>query len=449
MTTAAVQSGGTPAAGLFRLWPDVYLVRSASHGERRAFAAIFDRYYPELYRYCRAILGDEEEAADALQNTMVKVLQALPGEERSIVLRPWLYRIAHNEAISMLRRVEQTAELDEEAAIDHAESLESHVESRDRLRTLVSDLEAVPERQRGALVMRGLSGMKYSEIAAAFGTSSAVARQTVYEARVALREMTEGRENSCDAVREKLSENDGRALRGRKLRAHLRHCSECRTFRAGIKQRGADSSALAPPVPVLAAGGLLKSILGSGHGGGGGLAGSLGAGGTQALSTSAALKAAVIVIATTTVAGGMAVVSGTVPMPVSRSAETAFKASPRAISRPFALPTSSAPGATRKSGSPGIATSSPAGDAAGTGYLVHSAASTHPAGALHNPGDGPKFGTQVARSHRPANLPPRALNHPSPPVSPGIAQPLPSGPSVTGPGAQLRENGPPAGPPGP
>src|SRR5262245_26019517 len=78
---------------------DARLLRRASAGDERAFASIFRRYHKSLYRFCVAIIGDPIEAQDALQNTMVKVLSALPGETRQIDLKPWLYRIAHNEAI--------------------------------------------------------------------------------------------------------------------------------------------------------------------------------------------------------------------------------------------------------------------------------------------------------------------------------------------------------------
>ena len=67
---------------------------------------------PDLYRFCLAIVGGPQDAQDALQNTMVKALRALPGEEREIQLKPWLYRIAHNEAIDLLRRRRESAELE-------------------------------------------------------------------------------------------------------------------------------------------------------------------------------------------------------------------------------------------------------------------------------------------------------------------------------------------------
>ena len=95
-------------AGFSSLLSDERLARRAVGGDERAFAAIFRRYHQPLYRYCLAIVGDPEDAQDALQNTMIKVLRALPGEEREIELKPWLYRIAHNESIDLLRRRRET-----------------------------------------------------------------------------------------------------------------------------------------------------------------------------------------------------------------------------------------------------------------------------------------------------------------------------------------------------
>ena len=64
------------------------LARRAARGDRDAFTAIFRRFQQDLYRYCVAILGNPEDAQDALQNTMVKALGALPGERREIELKP-------------------------------------------------------------------------------------------------------------------------------------------------------------------------------------------------------------------------------------------------------------------------------------------------------------------------------------------------------------------------
>jgi RNA polymerase sigma factor (sigma-70 family) len=280
----------TATAGLSRLLSDDRLTRRAVGGDQRAFAAIFRRYHQPLYRFCLAFVGNPDDAQEALQNTMAKVLRALPGEEREIDLKPWLYRIAHNESVDLLRRRRETRELDVEQ-VAPGYGLAEDAETRDRLRRLLDDLRELPERQREALVMRELSGLDFEEIGAALDTSGAAARQTLYEARQSLRQMDEGREMSCAAVTKALSDGDGRVVRRRDVRAHLRACPSCRRFREEIKDREHSLAALAP-LPAVAAAAMLHGLLGGVQGGGvgGGLAATLGGGAAKAVGASAAVK---------------------------------------------------------------------------------------------------------------------------------------------------------------
>jgi len=285
---------------------DERLTRRAVGGDERAFAAIFDRYHQSLYRFCLAILRDPQDAQDALQNTMVKVLGALPGERRQIDLKPWLYRIAHNESIELLRRRRETGQLDPEQAAPGS-GLAEEAATRERLRGLLADLDELPERQRSVLVMRELAGLDFDEIGAALSTTPAVARQTLYEARLGLRQMDEGREMECRVAMRALSDGDGRVARRRDIRAHLRGCADCRAFRAGIEGRERDLAALAP-LPAVAAAALLQGLLG-GNGAGGGLAAALGGGAGKTLGGTAILKGAATV-AVVAALGGVAAERG-------------------------------------------------------------------------------------------------------------------------------------------
>lgn len=283
-------SEAASAAGFSRLLSDDRLTRRAVGGDQRAFAAIFSRYHQALYRFCLAIVGNPDDAQEALQNTMAKVLRSLPGEEREIELKPWLYRIAHNESIDLLRRRRETRELDVEQ-VAPGYGLAEDVATRERLRRLVDDLRELPERQREVLVMRELSGLDFEDIGAALGTSGAVARQTLYEGRQSLQQMEEGREMDCDAVTRALSDGDGRVTRRRDIRAHLRSCSACREFRDGIEGRQRDLAALAP-LPAVAAVGMLHGLLGGSSQGatGGGLAATLGGSAAKTIGASAIAK---------------------------------------------------------------------------------------------------------------------------------------------------------------
>jgi RNA polymerase sigma factor (sigma-70 family) len=421
MSEAALRRPGQPRARPLRLASDARLVRIAARGEQRAFGAIFRRYHQDLFRYCRAILGNQEEAADALQNTMVKVMRALPGETREIALRPWLFRIAHNEAIALLRQRSQSAELSEEEPAASASLPEQHAETRQRLRQLVGDLRSLPERQRGALVMRELNGMDYAEVGAVFGTSADAARQTVYEARVALQEISEGREMGCEEAKKAISAGDGRVLRGRQLRAHLRACEDCRGFRNAIRARRSDLAALAPMMPALAAAGLLQQILGSGHAGGGtgGLLGSLG-GSSKVIAGSTALKSAAAVVATATVVVGAGDVTGVINPPLigKSSKSSSATAGTGATTRPASAGASGVGNrfSTSSGGGPatGLHRGQPQNQSHGAGSAKATAGVSHPHGP---PAPGTTGHSDFGISHAPTNLPAPAQNQPAPPGS--------------------------------
>src|SRR5215207_10730193 len=106
----------TTVPATLRLRREGVLRSRAARGDATAFAAVYERHHQALYRYCRSILRHQEDAQDALQNTFTRAFAALQDEQRDFELRPWLFRIAHNEAISILRRRRTTSELGEEAS---------------------------------------------------------------------------------------------------------------------------------------------------------------------------------------------------------------------------------------------------------------------------------------------------------------------------------------------
>ena len=210
---------------------DEALASRAAAGNKDAFAALYERYHGPLLGYCRSILLNDEDASDATQNALENALRALPRREPGRPLRPWLYRIAHNEAINIVRRRQPVADgaLDTESLLT-VPGPEVDAEQRTRLAQLVDDLRMLPERQRGALVMRELSGLSYDEIGVALGVSNEAARRAVFDARTALHDAVDGRATACTSVRRTLSDGDRRHLRARGMRAHLRSCDDCATF---------------------------------------------------------------------------------------------------------------------------------------------------------------------------------------------------------------------------
>jgi RNA polymerase sigma factor (sigma-70 family) len=270
--TAAARTGERWRPAPFGVLGDERLAQRAGAGDERAFAVVYERYHQTLYRYCRSILNNEADAQDALQSSFAAAFASLRAGQRDAPIRPWLFRIAHNESISILRRRRPVLELTQ--APDYAmSSIEDQVVERAALSTLMRDLHELTDRQRSALVLRELSGLSHQEIAIALGTSVGGAKQTIFEARQSLFEFAEGRAMACDEIRRTISDADGRSLRSRRVRAHLRECGGCAAFAAAIPARTGELRALAPALPGVAAAGLLGRIAVSSasHGGAAGL----------------------------------------------------------------------------------------------------------------------------------------------------------------------------------
>jgi RNA polymerase sigma factor (sigma-70 family) len=164
---------------------DERLVDLVRAGSDPAFEAIVERYRRALMRYVSRLLPPER-AEDVVQQSFVKAYEAMHKGSAELNLRPWLYRIAHNGALNALRdRGLGHAELSER--IDGVERPDQAAERAQGLRELVVAVQALPERQRSAILLREMEGRSYEEIAAALGVSDGAVRQLLNRARNSLR----------------------------------------------------------------------------------------------------------------------------------------------------------------------------------------------------------------------------------------------------------------------
>ena len=261
---------------------DQRLVDLVRAGDDGAFEAIYDRYAPGLLAFCRHLLSSREEAEDAVQHSFGAAYRTLRASDDDIELRPWLYTIARNRCLSLLRARRTDVSLDvDEACGPHADGLADVVQLRSDLRELLEDLRQLPDDQRAALVLLEFGGLPHEEIAAVLDVRQGKTKALVFQAREGLMRARRARDLPCTEMREQLASLSGKVPRRSMLRRHVDRCPSCALFEAEV---GRQRAGLALILPVLPTVGLKSIVLGSAIGRGAAVAGGgAGAGGGAAM----------------------------------------------------------------------------------------------------------------------------------------------------------------------
>jgi RNA polymerase sigma factor (sigma-70 family) len=187
---------GDPSRSTVGAASDTQLIALIRQGQQSAFDALAARYHARLLHFCWQILRSREDAEDVLQEVLAAAFRAIVADQRDIHVRPWLYRIAKNRCLSKLRNggaASRLAQLDE----DHADGANSPVEaivSRQRFRDLVEDVQALPDTQRTALLLREIDGFGYQQIATAMDTTVPGVKSLLVRARAGLRDLATARD---------------------------------------------------------------------------------------------------------------------------------------------------------------------------------------------------------------------------------------------------------------
>ena len=352
-------------ARLLRLTSDERLVELLRGGSDAAFEVLFDRHHRGVLGFCRHMLGSAEEAEDAVQHTFLAAYREIIGSDKPIQLRPWLYAIARNRSLTVLRtRARQATGEMHEPPTEH---LASEVERRHDLRALLGDVSQLPDDQRAALVLSELGDLPHDEIAAVLGCRREKVKALVFQARSSLIASRTARETSCAEIREQLATLTGGSLRRNEVRRHLADCAGCRDFRAAVRRQRADLALVLPVAPSV---GLKATVLGGG--------------GAAAIGTAGGAAVATKILIVAAIAGG-----GTAAVEVEKKAHNAPAppaAQPAVSGRanhyqaPAASPVSAPAGVTRPVRSAPAPATKPAAKAPKERGAVHRAAKPVPPG---------------------------------------------------------------------
>src|SRR4051812_11312147 len=199
------------------------------------------------------MLGSKEDAEDVLQEVFAAAFNAMLADERTINVRPWLYRIARNRSLNHLRRVQPIGvdSMDVHFS-DQGSSTADKVHKREDFRMLIQDVQGLPETQRTALLLREIDALSYEQISEAMETTVPSVKSLLVRARVSLAEAAEARQLSCDVVRLELGEvAEGLKRMSPPVRRHVKMCDQCGSFKKQLRETNKALAAVFPIGPLV------------------------------------------------------------------------------------------------------------------------------------------------------------------------------------------------------
>lgn len=160
---------------------DTDILAACAAGAEQGFRLLMSVYAEPVYWHLRRLLVSHDDAQDAAQETFIRVFRALPTFEARRPLRPWIYRIATNEALRSLRRRQPPPIADDDAPqtpapqyVDYSDLEAVHLQQA---------IQTLPEKQRIAFTLRYYDDMTYADIADITGSSPASAKTSYHIAK--------------------------------------------------------------------------------------------------------------------------------------------------------------------------------------------------------------------------------------------------------------------------
>ncbi len=170
------------------------LVNLAQQGDRNAFGELVRRHYQSVVRVVYSMCGDTALAEDATQEAFIRAWVNLPSFQPTAPLRNWLFRIAINAALDVLRKKPEES-LEENQVImitDQAVSPEAALIEKERVELVRQAMKGLPEASRSVLVLREYGELSYQEIAKVLEIPVGTVMSRLNYARNRLRETLRG-----------------------------------------------------------------------------------------------------------------------------------------------------------------------------------------------------------------------------------------------------------------
>lgn len=174
---------------------DGLLIERYKVGDMEAFASLARKYEGQLYRQALRMLGNHDDAQDAVQEVLVRLMRALPSYEAKAKFSTWLFQVTANTCVDLLRRRQHrvtTVALDPDLPIsDENSDPDNKCEKGFREHLLNQALGLLPESQRLLLELRDRQELSNDQVADMLGIDVGTLKSRLHRARQALRRTLE------------------------------------------------------------------------------------------------------------------------------------------------------------------------------------------------------------------------------------------------------------------
>ena len=227
---------------------DGEIVAAIAAGDPAGLAAAYDNYAPGLYAYCRILLSEPADAADAVQDTYLIAAAKVAGLRDPDRLRPWLYAVARNECFRRLRARGLSAPLEATVEVTPDEPDLALAPEREELRDLVVDaVSGLNPADREVIELNLRHVLAGEDLADAMGVSRGQANalasraRTQFEGSLGALVVTHAGRDQCAELDDILEGWDGELtiLLRKRVNRHIEHCGVC-----GESKRGELSPAM-------------------------------------------------------------------------------------------------------------------------------------------------------------------------------------------------------------
>jgi RNA polymerase sigma-70 factor (ECF subfamily) len=176
MRTAAVQD---PTEITDRPSEEAQQVEAARR-DPQAFAVLYDRYAPRIYRYLLSRLGSVAEAQDLTSQTFLTAFESFPRYRHTGFFSAWLFSIARSKYVDHLRRIKIRSRPLEDPGADLFPDPLSEIAENERVSELKRRIRALPEADRELLRLRYVAGLGFAEMARVLNKKEDAVKKSLY-----------------------------------------------------------------------------------------------------------------------------------------------------------------------------------------------------------------------------------------------------------------------------